>query len=194
MWLSCRKLNSHTLLKGHFYFKENSMDREIWKDIEGYNGKYIVSNMGRVARITKMKGLHYLKGQLNHKGYLRVNLIKKHKYHSFRVHRLVGLAFIPNPLNKPQINHKDGNKLNNRVDNLEWVTNEENYEHAIKHNLVSHREKPVALYKNGIEIARYKSISDAARQTKVAYDNIYYQLHKCKHKCKKTKENVWAIL
>ena len=170
------------------------MNREIWKSIKGYRGKYKVSNKGRVARITKAKSLRCLKGQLNHKGYLRVSLVKNHKPHFFRVHRLVGLAFIPNPLNKPQINHKDGNKLNNRVDNLEWVTNEENYEHAIKHKLVSHCEKPVALYKNGIEIARYKSISDAARQTKVAYKNIYYQLHNCKHKCKKTKETVWLIL
>ena len=170
------------------------MDREIWKDIKGFKGKYKVSNRGRVARITKTNSLRCLKGELNNKGYLRVGLAKNHKLYFFRVHRLVGIAFIPNPLNKPQINHKDGNKLNNCVDNLEWVTNEENYEHAIKHNLVNHCEKPVALYKNGIEIARYKSISDAARQTKVAYKNIYYQLRNCKHKCKKTKENVWAFL
>ena len=170
------------------------MDREIWKSIKGFRGKYKVSNRGRVARITKAKSLRCLKGKLNNKGYLRVGLVKNHKLHSFRVHRLVGLAFIPNPLNKPQINHKDGNKLNNRVDNLEWVTNEENYEHAIKHNLVNRCEKPIALFKNGIEIARYKSIKEAASQTKIGYQKIYHQLTSCKHKYKKTKENEWVFL
>ena len=170
------------------------MDREIWKDIKGYEGLYQVSNLGKVARQTKTKGLHYLKGYINHKGYLKVHLMKERKYQTFRVHRLVGLAFIPNPLNKPQINHKDGNKLNNSVDNLEWVTNEENYEHAIKLNLVYHKEKPVALYKNGIEIARYKSISDAARQNNLPIHYVFYQIYKCKHHLKKTKENVWVLL
>lgn len=170
------------------------MDREIWKSIKGYRGKYKVSNKGRVARITKTKNLRCLKGQLNSKGYLRVNLIKNHKPRSFKIHRLVGLAFIPNPLNKPQINHKDGNKLNNCVDNLEWVTNEENYEHAIKHNLVSHCEKPVALYKNGIEIARYKSISDAARRNNLPIGTLFSQVHRCKHCHKKTKEITWVLL
>lgn len=72
-----------------------------------------------------------IKGQPNSKGYLRVT-IKRKKY---LVHRLVAELYIPNPEDKPQVNHKDGNKLNNSVDNLEWVTNRENREHAVKNNL-----------------------------------------------------------
>lgn len=79
----------------------------------------------------------YLKPQLNRKGYLRVMIGKKRYF----VHRLVAQTYIPNPENKLQVNHKDGNKYNNDVDNLEWVTNLENKEHAIKNNLYVYGDK-----------------------------------------------------
>lgn len=72
-----------------------------------------------------------IKPQLNGKGYLRVGIGKKLLF----VHRLVADKYVPNPQNKPQINHKDGNKLNNCADNLEWVTNNENRKHAVKNGL-----------------------------------------------------------
>lgn len=88
---------------------------EIWKDIEGYESLYQVSNLGRVKR-----GNRFLKFEIINKGYVRVGLCKDGKQTRFFVHRLVAQAFIPNPDNLPIINHKDHNPLNNCVDNIEW--------------------------------------------------------------------------
>ena len=98
--------------------------QEIWKDIEGFEGLYQVSTWGNIRGA---RGI--LKPYKNNKGYLKVGLFKNGKDHKKRVNRLVALAFIPNPYNLPQVNHKDGNKENNSFTNLEWVTDEENKEH-----------------------------------------------------------------
>lgn len=103
---------------------------EIWKEIPGYEKKYKVSNLGNVY---SNKHKRILKPYKVRKGYLRVDLfdskfVRKHQ----KVHRLVAMAFIPNPDNKPQINHIDGNSANNCVTNLEWCTNDENQKHAQK--------------------------------------------------------------
>lgn len=117
---------------------------ELWKDIKGYEGKYQISSYGRVkslARITKNnhkipERILNTTTRLTKDGYCRVTLIgKKSKTHDYRVHRLVAETFIPNPNNKPTVNHIDGNKKNNHVDNLEWNTREENMQHAYKHKL-----------------------------------------------------------
>lgn len=113
--------------------------KEIWKDIEGYEGLYQVSNFGEVKSLerTKTNGKGIVKIEekiltqnITNWGYYRVALYKNgtRKYH--RVHRLVAKAFIDNPNNKEQVNHIDGNKLNNHVSNLEWCTRLENMYHA----------------------------------------------------------------
>lgn len=97
-------------------------DNEIWKDIEGYEGLYKVSSHGNVLSL-KYCGSnrkHLLAPNTDHKGYLMAHLSKKGKTKTFKIHRLVASAFIPNHNNLPQVNHKDENPLNNCVNNLEW--------------------------------------------------------------------------
>lgn len=95
---------------------------------------YEITRDGKV--INKQTG-HTLAPQPNGKGYLRVSIGKKLMF----IHRLVAEKYIPNPENKPQVNHKDGNKLNNCIDNLEWVTNQENRNHAVDNDLQVTGEK-----------------------------------------------------
>ena len=101
---------------------------EEWKDVDGYCGLYQVSSNGRVKR-----GDRILKNQTCTNRYLAVSLSKNGKVKQFRIHRLVALAFIGKENNKEQVNHKDGNRKNNCVDNLEWVTCSENHSHAVKY-------------------------------------------------------------
>ena len=110
---------------------------EIWKEIPGLNGKYECSNKGRVRRVNKdprCEKYKILNLQNTKDGYMSVNPTIKFRR---RVHRLVAEVFIPNPENKSQVNHIDGNKSNNHVTNLEWVTPAENMQHAIDTGLRS---------------------------------------------------------
>ena len=100
----------------------------IWKTIEGTNGEYQVSDTGLV-RTTKTGRI--LRPAVSRHGYERVCLFKMDRERRYRVHRLVATAFIPNPEGKPQVNHIDGNKSNNYIDNLEWVSPTQNQQHRI---------------------------------------------------------------
>ena len=117
----------------------NCNNNEIWKDCVGYEGKYQVSNLGNVRSISNNKGTYQERllsqRQTTTSNYLYVNFTVKDVTKQHSVHRLVAKAFIPNPENKPFINHIDGNKYNNSVDNLEWCTQKENIQHAFKTGL-----------------------------------------------------------
>ena len=151
---------------------------EIWKKVVGFEDLYEVSSMGRVRCIGRyvkkmnngvMVNAYYTPRILCQRyvpeGYLLVNLNKGKNQLSFRVHRLVAQAFIPNPDNKPFINHINGNPDDNRVENLEWCTPSENAIHAIKTGLAKKqgRSKPVAqLDESGNIIAVYINANKAA--------------------------------
>lgn len=134
------------------------MSKEIWKDISGYEGLYQVSNHGRVKSL-KRDGTHrnqfsttenILKQQKHKNGYLCSGLYDgNHKCKIFSVHRLVAQAFIDNPENLSQVNHKDGDKSNNCVSNLEWCSCSHNIKHA---------------YDNGIKPKKYGGDHHNARK------------------------------
>lgn len=105
---------------------------EIWKPVKGYEKYLAVSNMGRVKSFMRDPDGNILKMQPDKKGYLRLRCTIERNKVCFKVHRLVAEHFVENPEGKPQVNHKDTNKQNNRADNLEWVTNIENAHHAIE--------------------------------------------------------------
>jgi hypothetical protein len=112
---------------------------EIWKDVPGYEGLYQVSNIGNIKSLPKrrVKEDKILKFNINVRhNYASVVFTKDGIKKSLRVNRLVALAFIPNPKNKCFVNHIDSNRLNNRIENLEWVTVKENSEHALKNGRV----------------------------------------------------------
>lgn len=178
------------------------MQEEIWRPIKGYEGIYDVSNLGRVRSHDKHTkhnygGLKLQKGRiLNPKkgtnGYVRVYLSDKNsKTKRFSIHRIVGNAFVENPQGKPQINHINSDRSDNRASNLEWVTNSENQKHAYKNG----KQKPrkgkdnvlsigVSVFnKGGTLIKSYESISDAAKDLKCCRKAI----SNC---CKGAKDNI----
>ena len=156
---------------------------EIWRDIEGYEGKYQISNMGRVRSLKQLySGTYVYREKLiapvkqKYDDYVYVNLYKDGKSKHYKVHRLVALYFIPNPLKKREVNHINGCKADNRAINLEWVTPKENMAHAkavLKINPQRNQLTPVIQYdKSGNIIADYKSLQDAARATGLFTTNI----------------------
>jgi Mor family transcriptional regulator len=131
--------------------------KEIWKPVRGYEEYYEVSNYGNIrskdrmvwrgkAGFYKMEGKELTKSKTS-TGYWKIGLFKDKKRKEFKIHRLVAFAFIDNPENKPNINHIDGNPLNNHVLNLEWCTQSENMKHAYETGL---RETNFHKYKNEI--------------------------------------------
>lgn len=107
---------------------------EIWKDVVGYEGLYKVSNLGNIKSFHSSQNRPAAERNVhpsNAKGYMRIGLYKNKQCKRKYVHRIVAEAFIPNPDNKPEVNHINGDKTNNKLDNLEWVTASENSYHAV---------------------------------------------------------------
>lgn len=132
-----------------------SNDIEIWK-YHPYFGKLVqFSNLGRVKSFIRYKDGKILDNRSdNGNGYMRI-MIAGRKY---QIHRYVAELFVPNPENKPEVNHKDGNKWNNRADNLEWVTRSENVKHAYKLGLQKPSEKQREAIRNTNKLKRKKVV------------------------------------
>ena len=164
------------------------MMEEIWKDIEGYEGIYQVSNLGRVRSLDRnvpnynaagYVGTKILRGKIlkPHKmannGYMEVHLKRNGQGNHGRIHRLVAEAFIPNPGNLPEINHKDEDKTNNRADNLEWCDGQYNSNYGTRLIRISETMKGnyynmrsvQQLSEDGKVIRTYPSVKEAAAQT-----------------------------
>lgn len=143
---------------------------EQWRDVVGYEGLYQISNSGKLRNT---KG-HILKVHIAHNGYCYFNISKNSVAKSKRVHRLVAEAFIPNPENKAEVNHKDGDKFNNHVENLEWMTKSENNLHAFRTHLrPPTNEKPIGQYTlTGTLLNTYPNSHEAARKTHVCQGHI----------------------
>jgi hypothetical protein len=148
---------------------------EIWKQIQGYEGLYEISDRGRIKNTGSEKsklatlsknGDLFLKKQINNAGYERLLLTNGSNRKTYSVHRLVAIAFIPNPEGKKQVNHIDGNKSNNCVENLEWSTSSEN----IKHAFVALGKK--SCWKGRTGKLSHCSIKIMCNETKVVYDSM----------------------
>lgn len=193
---------------------------EIWKDVKGYEGLYKISNYGRVKSIKrKVKNKNgfrivdekILKPIINNKGYYIYGLSKQGKINILLLHRLIGEHFIENKNNYPCINHIDGNKLNNKISNLEWCTYEHNIKEAFRLNLnvytyhtnfkhdywkgkygAEHNcSKSVIQYdKNGKIIKEWESIKIASNKTNVNYYSIS---NNCRGKQKSAGGFVWKF-
>lgn len=145
--------------------------KEVWKDIKGYEGLYQVSNLGRVK--SKRKILKLIDGE-----YLKVGLSKNGIQKTIKVHRLVAEAFIPNYNNLPQVNHKDENKFNNKLDNLEWCSNRYNCNYGNRNKkILKSKEhtfkKIIQKDKLGNIIKEWKNIIEIQKNTNYNKHNIY---------------------
>lgn len=148
-------------------------NKEIWIPIKGYEGRYSVSNFGNIA---SHRGGKYriLRLRTSPKGYPRVNLAKNGELKTFCVHALVAKHFLPNPNGLTEINHKDENKLNNMVENLEWCTRSYNVNYGTRTERQRLRvSKGVIQYDNkGVAIAEYDSLTKASGTVGISVQHI----------------------
>lgn len=142
---------------------------EKWASIKNWEGLYEISSYGRVKNI---KTNNILKGDANSCGYRRVILYDKNRKQRFFIHRLVAEVFIHNFEDKPQVNHIDGDKTNNRLDNLEWVSQSENEIHAIRNKLKgSWRGEFIVVFEDG-KIELWENQRDFARRINTSHTQV----------------------
>jgi len=184
------------------------LPNEIWKDIPNYEGYYQVSNLGRIKRLKRIISACYgssktikdiiIKQELTKKGYLRASLFKNGIKEKRFVHRLVAQSFIGFEENKT-INHKNGIKFDNNIENLEWLTQSENCKHAYKNGLSKimrgaeshrfgkcgslHKHSKKVLRISGEEIIEYESMSIAAKENNLKTANISKVCYNLRHTC-----------
>lgn len=173
---------------------------EKWRDVVGFEGAYLVSSLGRVKRksdetIRRGKAMtarvKILKADIDKKGYCRVHLSNGGSKKSLLIHRLVAAAFIPNPEDKPQVNHIDGNPSNNAVTNLEWC--DQSYQEIHKHYVLGHQSHSYAprKIKNTKTNKTYPSIGSASRDSGVPVYDIFSRLQNGKEDAD---GNIWEYV
>lgn len=159
---------------------------EIWKDIEGYEGLYQVSNLGRVKSEDRWVNNHgtmeFRKGRVlkenDNRGYKLVNLCVNNKKFKAKVHRLVAEAFVPNPENKPEVEHYNCDRGDNRACNLRWVTRTENMRNCITRGKLSDsKSKPVYMVCADGTVMVFKSLLECSEQTSITRDTLYRNLN-----------------
>lgn len=161
---------------------------EIWKDVPGYRGAYQVSNHGSVVSFHNCSAGRILK-PINQGRYLKVSLCARGHVSQVLIHRIVAETFIPNPDKKPEVNHINGVKTDNRAENLEWVTRKENEAHSRRSGLhdeeVKKRKKPVVAkcIATG-ECQEYESILKAAKTLDISPGSISKILQGHAYRCK----------
>lgn len=180
---------------------------EVWKDIKGYEGLYQVSSLGRVRSLDRYincnggkgfkKGI-ILKPRISYKGYLRVGLSRNRKSKHYLLHRLIASTFLPNPHNLPCVNHKDENKINNVVSNLEWCSYKYNSNYGTNRKRISEKitnniklSKAVNQFtKDGVFIKTFPSTKEVERQ--LGYYHSHISLC-CLGKAKTSHGYIWRF-
>lgn len=182
---------------------------EIWKDVNGYDGIYQVSNYGNVRKLKTWVGNQYsskyvdispvpVNMYIDNKGYKRLCLSYNGKYTHVRLHRLVAQAFIPNPNNLPEVNHKDEDKFNNCVHNLEWCTHQYNTLYGtrverirLKNLELGSSRKGVVQYSlSGDIICEWNSLTEASKSLSISLSKIS---NCCHHKRKTAGGYIWKF-
>lgn len=175
-------------------------ENEVWKDIQGYEGLYQISNFGNVKSLERYKKNNggsktliaetILKQSKNNRGYCRIYLCKDSNKKAFSVHRLVADAFVPNPNNLTEVNHKDENKENNCFDNLEWCDCNYNINYGTHNKKISLTKSCTvqAFDKKGCLVMEFHSMSEAGRRTGIPQQNISRCINR---KCETAGGYVW---